>query len=77
MSAVRRSSALTASEMRTAVLGPSRVSMAEKSTEKDEQDRQLREEYERLLRQLDRKPPDSPQPSVPPPKPENSTPRRR
>jgi hypothetical protein len=51
--------------------------MAERPTEKEEQERQLREEYERLLRQLDRKPADSPQPGdVPAAKPENSASRR-
>jgi len=75
MSATRRSYVLNASEMRAAVLGHSQMSMAEKPIEKEAEDRQLREEYERLLRQLDRKPTDSPQPGdVPPAKPENSRP---
>jgi hypothetical protein len=51
--------------------------MAERPNEKDDQERQLREEYERLLRQLDAKPADSPKPGdVPAAKPENSAHRR-
>jgi hypothetical protein len=77
MSVRRRSSALSAAEMRVAALGPWRASMAERPNEKEDQERKLREEYERLLRQLDRKPADSPQPSdISPAKPENSAPRR-
>jgi len=78
MSETRRSSPSSAVEMRVAVLGPRRASMTERSDEKkDEQDRQLREEYERLLRQLDRKPAESPGPgNAPPAKPENSDVRR-
>ena len=77
MSGTRRTSPLSAVEMRVAALGPRRASMTERPTEKDEQDRQLREEYERLLRQLDRKPADSPDPgNAPPGKPENSNSRR-
>jgi len=79
MSRARRSSLLSAVEMRVAALGPGRALMTERPNEKDEQDRQLREEYERLLRQLDRKPEDFPGSgagNTPPAKPENSNPRR-
>jgi hypothetical protein len=64
MFATRRQSDLSDAEMRVAALGPGRVRMAEKPNEKGEQDRVLRAEYERLLRQLDRKPTDLPQPSA-------------
>ena len=70
MSSTRRTAPVN---MKFLVTGISRTSMSEKSNEKDEQERQLREEYERLLRQLDRKPADSPPPRQPTPEKENST----
>jgi hypothetical protein len=77
MSAAHPMAALNTREIRRAELGPSRASMAERPNEKDDQERQLREEYERLLRQLDAKPADSPKPGdVPAAKPENSAHRR-
>jgi hypothetical protein len=66
MSAIH-SSSLTAEERRLAVLGPNHASLAEKHSKKEEQEeeeeRKLREQYEQLIRQLDKKPADAPRPA--------------
>lgn len=78
MSATCRSSALSAMEARKYLLRSSRSVMAEQHDDNEEKQRQLREEYERLLHQLDRKPIDGPKPGdVPTARPENPVPRRR
>jgi hypothetical protein len=63
MSAKHRVEALKISELRTAALSARSAPEPEKPAEELEQERRLREEYERLLKQLDRKEPDTPQPS--------------